>query len=64
MVQGNCKIVRSAESLKAVNLQMSLPFMAVILEDYRPTPKVLLKHFRNCFEYIVLDIFNWFHNVL
>lgn len=31
--------------------------MAVILEDCRPTPKVLLKHFLNCSEYIILDIF-------
>lgn len=45
VVQGNCKVVRSPESLEALNLQMSLPFMAVILEDCRPTPKVLLKHF-------------------
>lgn len=45
VAQGNCKTGRLLESLKVLSLEMSLPFMEVTLEDYRPTLKLLLKTF-------------------
>lgn len=45
VAQSNCKIGRPPESLKVLNLEISLPFMEATLEDYRPTLKLLLKTF-------------------